>query len=71
MKPSEHIAQRLTLSLDQLEQNWIGKTIGIGYDCDTETGRITLSFEPVDDDANTLTVIADVRDVRPGRGNAN
>ena len=71
MKPSEHIAQRLTLSLDQLEQNWIGKTIGIGYDCDTETGRSTLSFEPAGDDANTLTVVADVRDVRPGRGNAN
>lgn len=67
----EAIAQRLTMALDQMEQNWTGKTVGIGYDCDTETGRITLSFEPAGDPENRLVVIADVEDVRPGHGNQN
>jgi hypothetical protein len=71
MKPTESIARRLSLALDHLEQAWIGKTVGISYDIDTETGRVKLSLEPAGDDANTLTIHADVRDIRPGRGNDN
>ena len=74
MKPKnrrEAIADRLTRCLDQLEQNWIGKTIGIGYDCDTETGRIRLIFEPQGAPEHTVTVSADITDISVGQGNAN
>lgn len=71
MKPTETMARRLALALDHLEQAWIGKTVGIAYDIDTDTGRVKLSIEPAGDDQNTLTIHADVRDVRPGRENAN
>lgn len=71
MNPTEYIAQRITMALDHIEQAWIGKTVGIAYECDTETGRIRVSFEPLGDDANTITIYADVRDIHPGRGDAN
>lgn len=71
MKPTESIAQRITLALDALEQAWRGKTVGIAYECDTDTGRIRVTFEPLGDDANTLTIYTDVRDIHPGRGNTN
>lgn len=69
--PREAAAQRLARALDQMEQNWIGKTVGIGYECDVDSGRITLTFEPVGDAANVLTITADVADVRTGQGPQN
>jgi hypothetical protein len=69
--PREAIADRLTRCLDQIEQNWIGRTIGIGYDCDTETGRIKIVFEPNDAAEHTVTIVADITDVSVGTGDAN
>ena len=67
----EAIAERLALALAKLEQSWQGKTIGIGFSCDTETGRIRLSFEVPRDPAFTLTVTANVEDVKVGNGPEN
>lgn len=74
MKPKsqlEAIASRVTRCLDQIEQNWIGRTIGIGYDCDTDTGRITIVLEPKDAPEHTVTITADVTDVLVGVGSTN
>ncbi len=74
MKPKnqrEAIADRLTRCLDQIEQNWVGRTIGIGYDCDTDTGRIKIVFEPKDAAEHTVTIVANVTDVSVGTGDAN
>lgn len=70
-KQTEAIAERLSVSLAKLEKNWARSVIQIGYQCDTDTGRIVIRFEPVDDPANILTVSADVADVRVGEGPSN
>lgn len=70
-KQREAIAKRLTLCLDEVEQSWAGRPIGIGYDCDTDTGRITLRFGPADAPEHTVTLNVDVEDVQVGRGSVN
>lgn len=70
-KQTEAISERLAISLAKLEQNWSRSVIQIGYECDTDTGRIVIRFEPVGDPANILTVSADVADVRAGDGPSN
>lgn len=69
--PRESRVERLTLQLDQLEQDWIGRTIGIGYDADTDTGRIVITFEPQGAPALALRIVCDVDAVRVGRGDSN
>lgn len=71
MKPTEAIARRLALALNSIEQEWIGKTVGIAYDIDTDTGRVRLDFVPKGAEEQTVTVFADVRDVRAGKGGEN
>ena len=70
-KPRESIAHRLTLALDAIEQAWIGRTIGIGYDCDTDTGRIKITLEPAGAPEHIVTISADVQDVKVGTGDPN
>lgn len=69
--PRSSRVERLTLQLDQLEQDWIGRTVGIGYDADTDTGRIVITIEPQDAPALALRIVCDVDAVRVGRGDAN
>lgn len=70
MKTAE-IAQRLTMALDSIEQAWIGKTVGIAYECDTDTGRIVITFQSMSDPAQCVTVRAHVTDVDVGTGPKN
>jgi hypothetical protein len=71
MTPTESMARRLALALNSIEQEWRGMVIGIAYDIDTDTGRVRLDFVPEGNPAQTVTVFADVRDVRVGAGDHN
>lgn len=70
MKTAE-IARRLTLALNSIEQAWVGKTVGIAYECDTDTGRIVITFQSMDDPAQCVTIRAHVADVDAGLGSKN
>lgn len=71
MTPTESMARRLALALNSIEQEWRGMVIGIAYDIDTDTGRVQLDFVAEGNPAQTVTVFADVRDVRVGAGDHN
>ena len=68
---TEAMVLRVTRSLETLERSWEGKTIGIGFDCDVEVGRINLVLEPEGEPENSLTVHVDVSDIFVGRGDTN
>lgn len=70
-KTTEAMVMRITSNLDKLEQAWVGKTIGIGYDIDVEVGRINLVFEPEGEPENALVVHVDVADILIGQGDDN
>jgi len=65
------MVERLSHQLDRLEQDWIGQTIGIGYEADTDTGQITITLEALNAPALTLTITADVTDIHVGAGDEN
>jgi hypothetical protein len=62
---------RITKNLEAMERSWEGKTIGIGFDCDVEVGRIDLVFEPDGEPENAIVVHVDVADIYIGRGDEN
>ena len=65
----EAVAKRLAFNLKTLEQQWAGKPIGIGFDCDLDAGRITMTIGPAGQTFN-LVVTANVEDVRAGDSGA-
>ena len=67
MTPQQRDAmtRRLAVGLKKLERSWSGKTIGIGFDADMDTGRITMTIGPEGPTFN-LVVTAAVEDVRVG-----
>lgn len=67
----EDIAIRLTTQLVRLERQWVGKQIGIGFNIDEQTGKATVTFQPADDDALAVRIVADVRSVFVGAGEEN
>lgn len=68
---TEAMLLRVTKNLEALERAWEGKTIGIGFECDVEVGRIDLVFEPEGEPENSLVVHVDVANVMVGRGENN
>ena len=68
---TEAMLLRVTKNLEALERAWEGKTIGIGFECDVEVGRIDLVFEPEGEPENALVVHVDVANVMVGRGENN
>ena len=70
-KNTEAMLLRVTRNLETLERAWEGKTIGIGFECDVEVGRIELVFEPENEPENALVVHVDVSNVLIGRGDVN
>lgn len=69
--PRESRAERTALNLAKMERAWKGKAVGIGFDCDTETGRIVVKFGPVDHPALTITITADIDSISVGEGDEN
>lgn len=69
--PREARAERIALGLANLERSWSGKPVGIGFDCDTETGRITVSVGAIGEPAYTFAISADIDDVVIGEGPRN
>jgi len=70
-KTSESIVNRVTRALDRLEQQWEGKTIGIGYEVDVEVGHIILTLQPEDQPELSLNVTVDISGVFVGVGDEN
>jgi hypothetical protein len=70
-KPREARAERLAIALKKLERSWHGKQVGIGFECDTETGEITVSVGAVGEPAYTFNVSADIDDISVGQGDPN
>lgn len=70
-KTSESIVNRVTRALDKLEQQWEGKTIGIGYEVDVEVGHIILTLQPDDQPELSLNVTVDISGVFVGVGDEN
>ena len=70
-KTSESIVNRVTRALDKLEQQWEGKTIGIGYEVDVEVGQIILTLEPEGHPELSLNISVDISGVFVGAGDAN
>lgn len=70
-KNTEAMLLRVTRNLESLERAWHGKTIGIGFDCDVEVGRVDLVFEPEGEPENALVVHVDVSNILIGRGDEN
>ena len=70
-KLSESMVLRVTRALEYLEEKWQGKTIGIGFDCDIEAGRINLILEPDGEPENCLQVNVDVANIMVGNGDEN
>jgi hypothetical protein len=70
-KASEAMVARITRSLDAIERAWEGKTIGIGYECDVEAGRVNLTFEPEGEPEHAVTVHVDIADIVTGTGDEN
>jgi len=70
-KTSESIVGRVTRALDRLEQQWEGKTIGIGYEVDVEVGHIILTLQPEDQPELSLNVTVDISGVFVGVGDEN
>lgn len=70
-KSSEAMVLRVTRSLEAVETAWQGKTIGIGFDCDVEVGRVSLIFEPENEPENAVVVHVDVANIEVGRGDSN
>lgn len=68
---TEAMLLRVTKNLEALERSWEGKTIGIGFECDVEVGRISLVFEPEGEPENCLVIHADVANIAIGQGEAN
>lgn len=68
--PREQMVERLAFSLKRLEKSWIGQGIGIGFDADLDTGKVTLYIGPEGQTFN-LTVTANADDVRVGGGEWN
>jgi hypothetical protein len=69
--PREARAERIALGLASLEKQWRGKQVGIGFDADTDTGRIVITFGVADEPAFTVTITADIDGVSIGTGDAN
>lgn len=55
----------------RLEQQWEGKTIGIGYEVDVEVGHIILTLQPDDQPELSLNVTVDISGVFVGVGDEN
>jgi hypothetical protein len=70
-KTSESIVNRVTKSLDKLERQWEGKTIGIGYEVDVEVGQIILTLEPDGEPELSLNISVDISGVFVGVGDEN
>jgi hypothetical protein len=70
-KLSESMIMRITKALGYLEEQWEGKTIGIGYECDVEAGRINLILEPDGEPELCLQVNVDISNVLVGQGDGN
>ena len=70
-KNTEAMVLRITRNLETLERAWEGKTIGIGFDCDVEVGRVDLVFEPEGEPENALVIHCDIASILVGRGDAN
>lgn len=68
---SEAMMMRTTAVLAKLEEAWRGKTIGIGYECDVEAGRINLIFEPDGHPELAVQVNTDIANVCVGEGDEN
>ena len=68
---TEAMVLRITKNLERLEQAWEGKTIGIGFECDVEVGRINIVFEPEGEPENALELHVDVSDILIGLGDEN
>lgn len=70
-KNTEAMVLRITRGLEAIERAWEGKTIGIGFDCDVEVGRINLVFQPEDEPESAVVVHVDVADILIGAGPEN
>lgn len=70
-KTSEAIVDRITRALDRLEEQWEGKTIGIGYEVDVEVGQIILTLEPDGEPELSLNISVDISGVFVGVGDEN
>lgn len=70
-KNTETMVLRITRGLEAIERAWEGKTIGIGFDCDVEVGRVNLVFQPEDEPENAVVVHVDVADIVIGAGPEN
>lgn len=68
---TEAMVLRVTRNLESLERAWEGKTIGIGFDCDVEVGRVNLVFEPEGEPENALVVHCDIASILIGQGDVN
>lgn len=70
-KTSEAMVDRITAALDRLEEQWEGKTIGIGYEVDVEVGQIILTLEPDGEPELSLNISVDISGVFVGAGDEN
>lgn len=68
---SEAMLMRVSAALERLEQQWEGKTIGIGFDCDVEVGRVNLILQPTDEPELCLQLNLDVANIMVGQGDEN
>ena len=68
---SESMLMRTTAVLAKLEEAWKEKTIGIGYECDTASGRMTITFEPEGCPELAIQISTDVANVCVGEGDEN
>lgn len=70
-KRSEAMVLRVSASLEHLEQQWEGKTIGIGFECDVEAGRMNIVLQPTGRPDLCLQMNLDVANILVGRGGEN
>ncbi len=68
---SEAMVKRTAAALAALEEAWVGKTVGIGYEVDVEAGRFNLTFEPIDHPEYAVQVNVDVANILVGEGDEN
>lgn len=68
----EDRAVALSVALAKLEDQWdaIDDKIGIGYEIDDETGKMTISFGP-EDGRLAVRIVTDIHSVFVGEGPTN
>lgn len=68
---NEAMVLRVTSALRAVEAQWKGQTIGIGYEADTASGRVTVTLQPEDRPHERIVIAADVANISVGAGETN